>query len=158
MNLNLDDKKIIKITYRLNESDVVEFNYSDGELASVVPIKKSKMLSNSEMIDKIRTSPSFKDLKVAHDLINMDLNGSLDKIASKHRDEIQEKLSFNGENDERELDLTNYAKRLELLKSELNSMLGNDKVTDEEFIDKIKTYQDYSKKHSDLFKKIYCSK
>lgn len=158
MNLNLDDKKIIKITYRLNESDVVEFNYSDGELASVVPIKKSKMLSNSEMINKIKNTSLFQDVKAAHDLINMDLNGSLDKIASRHRDEIQDKLSFKGENDERELDLTNYEKSLELLKSELYSMLGNDKVTDEEFIDKIKTYQDYNKKHSDLLKEIYCSK
>ena len=35
MNINLDDKKIVKVVYRADDSRIIEFNYNDGNLVSV---------------------------------------------------------------------------------------------------------------------------
>lgn len=74
MNINLDDKKIVKIVYRIDDSRVLEFNYKNGDLASVSTLFNPKMkeeeskldvLSDSEMIEAIKHSSFMNELEAA---------------------------------------------------------------------------------------------
>ena len=67
MNINLDDKKIVKVVYRADDSRIIEFNYNDGNLVSVNTNEfcnkcecEKKVMSDSEMIDAVKKS-SFMD-------------------------------------------------------------------------------------------------
>ena len=113
MNINLDDKKIVKVVYRADDSRIIEFNYNDGNLVSVNTNEscnkcenEKKVLSDSEMIDAAKKSSFIGKLKVVKDqpvidggqneekdistaqeairkIIKMDQEGTLDEIAKR---------------------------------------------------------------------------
>jgi len=74
MNINLDDNKIVKVVYRLDDSRVVDFNYKDGTLQSVttsfspkaeVEKPKPDVMSDEEMIEAVKKSDFMDELKAA---------------------------------------------------------------------------------------------
>lgn len=74
MNINLDDNKIVKVIYRLDDSRVVDFNYKDGTLQSVTTsfspkaeVEKPKLdvMSDEEMIEAVKKSDFMNELKAA---------------------------------------------------------------------------------------------
>ena len=69
MNISLDDKKIVKIVYQLNDKDLLTFNYKDGELTSVTTEKALNPYStmkrtptDSEMIEMVKNSDFMKEI------------------------------------------------------------------------------------------------
>lgn len=69
MNINLDDKKIVKIIYQLNDKNLLTFNYKDGELTSVTTEKALNPYSamkgtptDSEMIEMVKNSDFMKEI------------------------------------------------------------------------------------------------
>lgn len=71
MNINLDEKKIIRITYAVDESKIIDFVCKDGELISantlnITRIKEKvngNVLSDREMIEKIKKAKVLENYK-----------------------------------------------------------------------------------------------
>lgn len=111
MNINLNDEKILRIVYQLNDKEIVNFNYENGEIVSVTKdgdkeqkiddfkkmlnitkepdfLEKVKQLvkdaSNKETSEKIEEMKVKDDsLKKAKEIIKMDKNGELDGILKR---------------------------------------------------------------------------
>ncbi len=73
MTINLDDNKLVKVVYQLNDKETIEFNYKEGELVSVIKEgeTKPKGLTDREMMNTIKDSSFFTDLKNAKAKYNM---------------------------------------------------------------------------------------
>ena len=54
MNINLDEKRILRITYALEDGSVVDYGFKNGEICDVKQVSgsDSKVLSDREMIDR----------------------------------------------------------------------------------------------------------
>lgn len=180
MNINLNDNKLVKIVYRLDGATILNFNYSDGELCSVTNgnEKKNNAVSNVEMdefledgkpkyayYDKLKKENNFgkaklnHGIKLANKIIKMDKNGELDKIAKKHRNEINDKISYGydyKDSDGKQIDITICNKSIDKLKDEIISMLpklennGNNK-----FWDKVNAYKEYFNKRNQLTDELF---
>lgn len=111
MNINLNDEKILKIVYQLNDKETINFNYENGELVSITKdgdkkqsideirkilnvtresdflekVKKMvKDASNKETSEKIENLKASNDsIKRAKEIIKMDENGELDGILKR---------------------------------------------------------------------------
>ena len=122
MNITLNDQKILKIVYQLDDKNTVNFNYENGELVSITSNKSSsqkvdelkKMFSIAkepdflEKVKKIVEEPSKKtvkeqiealkmsdeSLKKARQIIKMDENGELDGMLKKMNEHSGNDLLF----------------------------------------------------------------
>ena len=66
VNLNLDDKRIKKIVYQLEDGRVVAYNFKNGEINYIQLVEESNdTITDREMIDKIRKSDFMDELEAA---------------------------------------------------------------------------------------------
>ncbi len=81
MNINLDDSKLVKVVYQLNDYEQVNFNYKDGILTTISSnfLKdkstdyrpSGKAMSDKEMISAIKRSDFLKSLEGAREKCNL---------------------------------------------------------------------------------------
>jgi hypothetical protein len=84
INLNLDDKKIKKIVYQLEDGKTIEYTLNDGEI-NYVEIIDSKECEgpNTAVNEDSLLYPTINQIDGAKEIIEMDKNGKLDEILKK---------------------------------------------------------------------------
>lgn len=66
INLNLDDKRIKKIVYQLEDGRVVAYNFKNGEINYIQLVEESNdTITDREMIDKLKKSDFMDELEAA---------------------------------------------------------------------------------------------
>lgn len=66
INLNLDDKRIKKIIYQLEDGRVVAYNFKNGEINYIQLVEESNdTITDREMIDKLKKSDFMDELEAA---------------------------------------------------------------------------------------------
>lgn len=93
VNLNLDDKRIKKIVYQLEDGRVVAYNFKNGEINYIQLVEESNdALTDREMIDKIKDSDFMKDYENSKNKLKNMMSDSemIDKIRkSEFMDELE---------------------------------------------------------------------
>lgn len=106
MTINLNDKKIVKVVYAVDDFSELDINFSDGEICSinrrfkkiednhmdVIKDILSKSRKLKDTIFKYKSAPKeeknvIDDLMAAKQLVEMENNGQLDEIANKYKNE-----------------------------------------------------------------------
>ena len=84
LNLNLDDKRIKKIVYQLEDGKTIEYTLNDGEI-NYAEIKDSKECGepNTTVNEDSLLYPTINQIDGAKEIIEMDKNGKLDEILKK---------------------------------------------------------------------------
>jgi hypothetical protein len=84
LNLNLDDKRIKKIVYQLEDGNPIEYTLNDGEI-NYAEIKDSKECGerNTTVNKDSLLYPTINQIDGAKEIIEMDKNGKLDEILKK---------------------------------------------------------------------------
>ena len=84
LNLNLDDKRIRKIVYQLEDGKTIEYTLNDGEI-NYAEIKDSKECGepNTTVNEDSLLYPTINQIDGAKEIIEMDKNGKLDEILKK---------------------------------------------------------------------------
>jgi hypothetical protein len=80
INLNLDDKRIKKIVYQLEDGKTIEYTLNDGEINYVEIIDSKECEGPNE--DSL-LYPTINQIDDAKELIEMDKDGKLDEILKK---------------------------------------------------------------------------
>lgn len=159
MNINLNDKKLVKIVYCLDGETILNFNYSDGELCSVTNGNEEKNDAVSKKENNFEKTKLNYGIKLANKIFKMDKNGELDKIAKKHRNEINDKISYDydyKDSDGKQIDITICDKSIDKLKNEIILMLPNlENNGNNEFWDKVNTYKEYFNKRNQLRDELF---
>lgn len=84
INLNLNDKRIKKIVYQLEDGKTIEYTLNDGEI-NYVEIIDSKECEepNTTVNEDSLLYPTINQIDDAKEIIEMDKNGKLDEILKK---------------------------------------------------------------------------
>ena len=80
LNLNLDDKRIKKIVYQLEDGKTIEYTLNDGEInyAEIIDSKECEGPNEDSLL-----YPTINQIDDAKEIIEMDKNGKLDEILKK---------------------------------------------------------------------------
>ena len=84
MNINLDDKRIKKIVYQLEDGKTIEYTLNNGEInyAEIIDSKECEG-SNTAVNEDSLLYPTINQIDGAKEIIEMDKNGKLDEILKK---------------------------------------------------------------------------
>jgi hypothetical protein len=84
LNLNLDDKRIKKIVYQLEDGKTIEYTLNDGEInyAEIIDLKECEGPNTAANEDSL-LYPTINQIDDAKKLIEMDKNGKLNEIVKK---------------------------------------------------------------------------
>lgn len=91
MNINLDEKRVKKIIYELNDGSIVAYAFRNGELWSTETLEdveennSQKALTDSEMIDRIKQSHFMEELNKAK--VKYKLSKEIDETFPEKDDE-----------------------------------------------------------------------
>ena len=217
MNINLDDKKIVKVVYRQDDSRVLEFNYKDGALASVTTSfspkakeeePKPTVMSDEEMIKAVKNSDFMEELKAAKkkyklakeiaedfpkedvspsklgvkspskkysdesieiikNIIKLDEDGTLDEIAQKVRNKIDNVINLPAqiEGQEYDIEMDTCQRSIDKIKDDIIKSIENTDLNDinknKKFCEMVDIYKNYLSKKKELSDKkwdICCQK
>jgi hypothetical protein len=88
MNINLDDKRIKKIVYQLEDGKTIEYTLNNGEInyAEIIDSKEYEEPNTAENEDSL-LYPTINQMDDAKKIIEMDKDGKLDEI-------LKEKYGF----------------------------------------------------------------
>ena len=97
MNINLDEKRIRKIIYTLEDGTVVAYNLKNGDIWCVQELGKidkdwKTALTDQEMIDSIRNSKFMDELEDARKRFKIS-NEIAETFPQKDKDSGQEKVN-----------------------------------------------------------------
>jgi len=97
MNINLDEKRIRKIIYTLEDGTVVAYNFKNGDIWCVKELGKidkdwKTALTDQEMIDSIRNSKFMDELEDARKRFKIS-NEIAETFPQKDKDSGQEKVN-----------------------------------------------------------------
>ena len=97
MNINLDEKRIRKIIYTLEDGTVVAYNFKNGDIWCVQELGKidkdwKTALTDQEMIDSIRNSKFMDELEDARKRFKIS-NEIAETFPQKDEDSGQEKVN-----------------------------------------------------------------
>ncbi len=167
MVINLDEKKIVGLLYKLDNGKVICYNFNEnGELFCITDPKKAetqkKRLSDREMMDAVADNKIINSNKIIHSInnankiISLDKEGKLNEIAKEHQKEIAKKLESKMEDAEEQLDLATCERSLERIEEDIVSIIrtGND----EKLKEKIESYRYYQKLRNDCIDKMWDDK
>ena len=106
INLNLDDKRIKKIVYQLEDGKTIEYTLNDGEI-NYVEIIDSKECEgpNTAVNEDSLLYPTINHIDNAKEIIEMDKKGKLDEILKNKK-----KYGFT-KKDEKPLDFAHRRRR-----------------------------------------------
>jgi hypothetical protein len=84
MNINLDDKRIKKIVYQLEDGKTIEYTLNDGEInyAEIIDSKECEGSNTAENEDSL-LYPTINQIGDAKKIIEMDKKGVLDEMLKK---------------------------------------------------------------------------
>lgn len=145
MVINLDEKKIVGLLYRLDNGKVICYNFNEnGELSSITD---NNFIHSNKIINSINN---------ANKIINLDKEGKLNKIAKEHQKEIAKKLESKFEDSEEQLDLAACERSLERIEEDIVRAIrtGNE----EKLKGKIENYRYYQKLRNDFIDKMWDDK
>ena len=145
MVINLDEKKIVGLLYRLDNGKVICYNFNEnGELSSITD---NNFIHSNKIINSINN---------ANKIINLDKEGKLNKIAKEHQKEIAKKIESKLEDSEEQLDLATCERSLERIEEDIVSAIrtGNE----EKLKEKIENYRYYQKLRNDCIDKMWDDK
>lgn len=85
LSLNLDDKRIKKIVYQLEDGKTIEYTLNDGEINHVEIIDSKECGEpNAAVNEDSLLYPTVNQIDGAKKLIEMDKNGEIDEILRSH--------------------------------------------------------------------------
>ena len=143
INLNLDDKRIKKIVYQLEDGKTIEYTLNDGEInyAEIIDSKECEGSNEDSLL-----YPTINQIDGAKEIIEMDKNGKLDEILKKKygiTDKDEKPLS--------DKEMIDAVKKSEFM-SELNAARKRFKIDKEivkDFPEKDDAYRESTKRSED---------
>lgn len=147
INLNLDDKRIKKIVYQLEDGKTIEYTLNDGEInyAEIIDSKECEG-SNTPVNEDSLLYPTINQIDDAREIIEMDKKGVLDEILKKKygiTDKDEKPLS--------DKEMIDAVKKSEFM-SELNAARKRFKIDKEivkDFPEKDDAYRESTKRSED---------